>query len=513
MSVERQRDHVPTLVDLDTGEVLEGKAALSHLEDLSRRVPALRKLAMNVREASRALLTEEDTFDPGDNTREPERAGYANLARAFGIETWHDRDDIQVTWEPNELYLRAVKEGWEDKLGKDVPKVPEHCTAYVTVHGVAPWGLRISRTRVASTRGEDLFWRSGGCYNHKKWKGQAVKTVTGTAATRATNAVVKDLLAFTRQQPDEEGEKRSRRRRERNEEEDRRFTLQQQWKRELARVGATHDQETAFYRLAPKLPDREEDFDADDYERALDYLARRGDRVFVKAERHLEENGEPPPTCPDCGTTVEGNVCPECGWDRHGPPGPDGDGESVGRDGEDTEDGSDGGGHGSGASEPTQGGDGSAGGGEPAEDPFAQDLKENPIKPAPEDDGDPPGPPPGDSAPTAAELEARRQERAAEAAGEGPARKSAAPGPGQVKARLVNALNMVGARHNQENPTGWIRSQASVVLMEELDQEEDLQLRALEPAQLLRLLRDVGTEEDLEQVADVVDVLEEGGDS
>jgi hypothetical protein len=315
---------LPTVVS-DDGEVLPPEDTVAHLARRDRdHLRALQELQDAIREAQEWLLDERNTVDI-DGRREPTMAGYSDLARRFQIET--TTVDSTIEWEPNHAWLRH---------GEGDP-VAEHCRAKVRVRAVAPWGHAVERERVCSTRGKEFHYSSGG-FNEAAYM-EAEHICAGKAETRAANAAIKALLGLTG--PDEEeayGAQEGADRRERKRASGRLATLRKRWTRLLRENGITREQEEALARAHDALPSDLDawDEDADYYEYALDLVSRYGTRVFdravevVQEEDGLEEAeqkaGTGPETepCPEdgCDGRLEPGMraCPECGWDRDGPP-------------------------------------------------------------------------------------------------------------------------------------------------------------------------------------------------
>lgn len=375
---------LPRVIDQD-GEVLSPDDALEHLATQSRE--ALRRRAFlqeAVAEAEAELLSERNTFEV-NGERVPNAGGYQDLAGFFHVET--RTVDVEVEWEPNEVWIEYGEEATRHRA---VAPVPEHCRALVTVRAVAPWGQVVERRRSCSTR-DDAFRHSDGTFNQGAYM-DAEHVCVGRAETRAVNAAIKGILGIQREEDREAaGAAEGRQRRQRKRKSSRLRDFKVRWKRLLRENEIPVEQERALARAHDSLPADLDEWDADCYEYALELVSRYGTRVFDRALQRLEEDeglreaerkagsGPEDLPCPEDGCDgvlkPEMRACPQCGWDREGPPPADEPGDDTPSD-EDPE--SD-----AGEEMQTSGDDDDAAG-----DDFEDSIREHPLPPDAEVEGE-----------------------------------------------------------------------------------------------------------------------------
>ena len=157
--------HPGVVAPLSFGEVLERLASPEAIEQ-QRQLMALYDQAVH------ALVGPNDVHEEGGRQFK-KKSAWRKIGRYFGISTEIVR--IESRWEWDE----------EEQI--------KHFVARVTVRGTAPWGQTTEAVGVCSTREKRFYTRDGRPNDTARRK--AEHDCEATAATRATNRVISDLVA------------------------------------------------------------------------------------------------------------------------------------------------------------------------------------------------------------------------------------------------------------------------------------------------------------------------------
>lgn len=266
MPNEATAAHLPMMVRQDTGELLEPAEALRALATPAM-IEAHKELQRAVSSASAALISSKDIQDGYWI-----KSAFQKMGRAFGLS--HETVGTRVEY--------------FDLSDADVQlNIPYHLSAEVRVRTWSPWGQSIETVARCSTRESRFYYQKSGAPNMNLFQ-RAEHDCIGTAETRARNRGVDSLLALGKAGDTETDEEAQQRRKEKC------LQRQQTWKEILHKHSIDVEAELAYYAMNPQIPDGEETFDVEDYERCLRHFTQHGQEMFARAVTALRERGDDP---------------------------------------------------------------------------------------------------------------------------------------------------------------------------------------------------------------------------